>query len=139
MSARGIDGPATSPIRVTLAAAFVFIAIALGSLALWVVVPPLVFWGLSLVIDSGSGHYVAALVGVPVAMLAWVVLLSWLNDLYLRIRAHAGVATPLHWSGERPPASRGPLEPLLLTSLAIALVAIAYWFFVLAENPIVSV
>ena len=36
-------------------------------------------------------------------------------------------------TSSRPP--RGPLEPMLIVSLAIAAVALVVWFFVFAEDP----
>jgi hypothetical protein len=30
---------------------------------------------------------------------------------------------------------RGPLEPMLIVSFLVALVALCVWFFVFAENP----
>ena len=39
-------------------------------------------------------------------------------------------ATTSGWSGA------DPLEPLLLASLAVALVTMTLWFFVVADNPL---
>ncbi len=67
-------------------------------------------------------------------MLVVAVVLTWLNGLYLRM-----TGGEIEWNGRSPIRRRGPLEPLLLLSMVLAIVAAAIWFFVFAENPAVSV
>lgn len=118
---RSRDGPA---------AAFLLVLMAAGSLALWIGVPAGCLWVASKLADSLAGHFVIALPMTLVGMVLWGAGLFWLNGLYLRV---AGF-----WEedGDEPPRRlRGPLEPLLVGSLAIALVALFVWFFAFAENP----
>ena len=125
------------PATARLASAFVLSLLALGTVTLWVGIPPLVIWGLSKLIESRTLHYGVGLVAVPTAMVLFALGLSWLNDLYLRIQMATAKNPVAHWSGERDrPVSGGPLEPLLLLSLALAIVAAGIWFFVFAENPL---
>ena len=120
------------------AAGFVLALLAAGSLVLWLVVPPLVLWSLSQVIDSSSVHYGTALIAVPAAMILFAWALSWLNELYLRITGanRSGGLDEAGGGEDRWLVRRGPLEPLLLGSLAVAIVAMALWFFLAAENPL---
>ena len=121
-----------------LAAGFLLVLLALGSLALWIVVPAGWLWAASKITNSGGSHFVAAMLGMPVALILFGIALAWVNRLYLRVV----------WSGRPPPEPdeddddeeevrfpRGPLEPLLVGSLAVALVVFVFWFFVLAEDP----
>ena len=121
-----------------VAAGFVLAILAAGSLILWLVVPPLVLWSLSKVIDSSSVHYGTALIAVPAAMLIFAWSLSWLNELYLRITgADRSGGLDEAGAGDDPwLVRRGPLEPLLLGSLAVAIVAMALWVFLAAANPL---
>ncbi|HET6831904.1 MAG TPA: hypothetical protein VFH44_11205 [Solirubrobacterales bacterium] len=120
------------------AAGFVLALLAAGSLVLWLVVPPLVLWALSNVIDSSTLHYGMAMIAVPVAMVLFASALSWLNELYLRITGtgRSERVDGADYGEDRWLTRRGPLEPLLLGSLAVALVAMALWFFLVAENPL---
>ena len=126
------------------AAAFVLGILVLGTLTLCIGIPLGGAWALSKVTGSQSSHYIATLLGIPLAMALFAPVLFWLNGLYLRIR-HASLpesgdgAWEDEWEpeeDERRLIPRGPLEPLLLVSFAIALVAIIVWFFFFAENPL---
>ena len=66
-------------------------------------------------------------------------LLFWLNRLYLRV---TGVLARLEADQREAGWSRrvgGPLEPLLIASLVIAVIAFAVWFLVYAEDPLVRI
>jgi len=65
-------------------------------------------------------------------MLATGAGLAWLNDLYLRV---TGGRTVISRNTEI--RRRGPLEPLLIATLVLALCAFTVWFFAFAENPAV--
>ena len=121
-----------------VAAGFVLAMLAAGSLILWLVVPPLVLWSLSKVIDSSSVHYGAALIAVPIAMILFAWSLSWLNELHLRITGadRSGGIDEAGDGEDQWLIRHGPLEPLLLGSLTMAIVAMALWFFLAAENPL---
>ena len=116
-----------------MAAALVFGLLVIGSFALWIVVPAGTVWVLSQVISSTQAHYGAAIIGVPLAMVCFAALLAWLSELHVRI-VDSYAPPRAHWrrDGDR---RGGPLEPLLLISLAVALVGMAGWFFLFAENP----
>jgi hypothetical protein len=119
-----------------LAAGFLLLLLAVGSLALWVVVPAGWLFLASKITDSGASHFLAAMLGMPIALILFGLALGWINRLYMRVV----------WSGPRQlpePGEeeeeerfpRGPLEPLLVASLVLAVCAFVFWFFVLAEDP----
>ena len=118
-----------------LAAAFLLALMAVGALVLWIGVPVGSLWVASKLSDSGTGHLLIALPLVPTAMIVWGTFLFWLNALYLRA---IGVLVVPEDPDEPPPRARGPLEPMLVASLVIAIAAFLVWFFVFAENPTVS-
>jgi hypothetical protein len=114
-----------------LVAAFLLLLMVIGSLALWLVVPAGSLWVLTQLSESKTFHLFVGLLGVPAAMILFAPLLFWLNALYLRVTGH--------WvydeEEDRPRRLHGPLEPILLWSLLLALIALFVWFFVFAENP----
>lgn len=75
---------------------------------------------------------VALALAIP-GMLALASGLAWLNDLYLRVTGGRTVN-----SGQTEIRRSGPLEPLLIATLALALATLVVWFFVFAENPAVA-
>ena len=125
------------------AAAFVLCVMAVGTLVLWIGIPLGGAWALGELIDTQAGHYLAGILGIPLAMVFFAPVLFWLNRLYLRIRqarlaadAEDGWEEAWDAEGDEPRLiPRGPLEPLLFVSFVIALVAIIVWFFFFAENP----
>lgn len=114
-----------------LVAAFLLALMAAGSLALWLLVPAGSLWALTQLSDSKTFHLFVGLFGVPVAMILFAPLLFWLNALYLRVTGHWGYDE----EEDRPRRLRGPLEPLLLWSLLIAIVALCAWFLFVADDP----
>ena len=122
-------------LRHRLAAAFILLVLAVACLVFSVGVPIGSLWALSKATDSFATHFVLGLVLVPVAMALFSPVLFWINGLYLRV---TGVMARLD-EDEREVGwhrrARGPLEPMLLASLAIALVALCFWFFFIAQNP----
>lgn len=122
---RGID---------RIVATFLLLLMAVGSLALWIAVPFVVLKGFIPLSESQGYHLAIGLLGVPAAMIVFGIGLFWVNGLYLRITGQ--------WQLDpdgMPRRMRGPLEPILLWSLLIALVTLFFWFFVLAENPSMQV
>lgn len=122
-----------------LAAGFLLLLLAVGSLALWIAVPAGWLWLASKITDSEGSHFLAAIVGTPVAIVLFGWMLVWINSLYLRVR-WASAPQPLDEEEDEEDEDesrrlRGPLEPLLAGSLVIALVVLTVWFFVFAENP----
>ena len=123
------------------AAAFVLVLLAVGSLALWTAIPLGTAWAVSQITDTSSAHFLGTLIAIPTAMAIFTPALFWLNGLYLRIRAAGGDPVDDEWEEdwddeEEAVPVRGPLEPLLLASFGLALVAIIVWFFGFAENPL---
>jgi hypothetical protein len=114
-------------------ALFVLLLLSLGCLVLWVGVPLAAMWLAGELTDSFAWHMPLALVLVVTGMVIFATLLSWLNDLYLRL---TGGRMELH--EDLPVRRRGPLESLLVAALLLAAVSFAVWFFVLAENPLVA-
>ena len=118
-----------------IAGAFVLAVLAGCCLLFWIGIPLGVLWALSKATDDAATHFVTGLVGVPMAMAAFSPLLFWLNNLYLRV---TGVLTRLAEDEEEAGWQRrvrGPLEPMLFVSLAVAIVALCIWFFFIAEDP----
>lgn len=116
-----------------LAAGFVLLALVAGCLFLWIGIPALGLWALGQAVESRTTHFVAGVVGVPIAMALFAPLLVWMNALYLRIN---GALDPDQDEDEDyRPRLRGPLEPLLVASFVAAIVALVVWFFFFAEDP----
>ncbi len=99
---------------------------AVGSFALWLLVPTAVLWGLGHLTISPSHHLVLALLAVPPAMVVFGALLVALNGLYLRVVGAQHMIE--EETGELRPV-RGPLEPMLGWSLAVAVVVGVVWLF----------
>jgi ABC-type proline/glycine betaine transport system permease subunit len=123
--------------RDRLAAGFVLVMMALGCLALFIGVPVAVLWGASQLTDSLATHFVAGLLGIPAAIALLSPALFWLNGLYLRITA---THSEEEWDDLDDPLFRvhGPLEPMLVATFVLALVALVVWFFFFAENPVLT-
>jgi ABC-type dipeptide/oligopeptide/nickel transport system permease component len=118
-----------------VAGAFVLVVLAAACLAFWIGIPVGVLWALSKATDEATTHFVAGLLGVPLAMALFSPFLFWLNNLYLRV---TGVLDRLAEDEEESGWQRrvrGPLEPMMLLSLAVAIVALCVWFFFVAKNP----
>lgn len=118
-------------------AAFVLALMALGSFALWIGVPPLCLYASGKVAHSGTEHYLLALPMTAAAMLAWGLALIWLNGLYLRVTgviARVRAEEEEFGPGSGPRFLRGPLEPLLIGSLVIALISLSIWFLFIAHG-----
>lgn len=119
---------------------FVLAVMTVACIGWWVGVPLLTLWGLGHATDDGPTHFVGGLIGVPVMMVLTAPILIWLNGLYLRVtgilaRAEADEDETGGWSRRL----RGPLEPLMFASLAVAIVALSIWFFFFAETAPYSV
>ena len=119
-------------LRDRLAAGFILILLAAGSLVLWVGIPFGGLWLFSKVTDSWNRHFLLSLVLIPLAMAAYAPVLFWLNGLYLRV---TGVLRPDDEDDDRERRLRGPLELFLYMGMAVALVALFGWFFFFANNP----
>jgi hypothetical protein len=119
-----------------VAALLLIAAMAVGSLALWLAVPLACLYAASKLVGTSGEEYVVGLPMTIAAMVAFGAFLAWLNRLYLRITGVlARYEAELEDLGVTPPFLRGPLEPLLVGSLVVALVVLAVWFFGYAKNP----
>jgi hypothetical protein len=128
--------PQTQSAADRLAAGLLLCGMALGSLALWIAVPLGCLWLSSRVAGTSAEEYLLALPLTIVAMVLFGLMLGWLNRLYLRLTGVlARYEAELEEYGVEPSFLRGPLEPLLVGSLVIALVAMVVWFFLLAKDP----
>ncbi|HEX6601278.1 MAG TPA: hypothetical protein VF030_01420 [Solirubrobacterales bacterium] len=107
---------------------------AVGCLAIWIVVPAGVLNALAHATEDRSVHLVAGVILVPTAMFLFAALLLRLNYLYLQV---TGVLD--RWDEDEPRQLRGPLEPLLLGSLVIEVVALAVWLAFFGDIPQVQV
>jgi ABC-type dipeptide/oligopeptide/nickel transport system permease component len=121
--------------RERIAGWFVLLVLTVACTVFWIGVPAGFLWVLGRLTDSGTTHFVVALIGIPMAMVVYSPLLFWLNGLYLRV---TGVLDRFDEEEEEPEwrrRLRGPLEPILFVSLAIELTALCIWFFFIAEQP----
>ena len=119
-----------------LAAGFLLVLLAIGSLALWIVVPAGWLWVASKLTDSEASHFLVGILGMPLAIILFGIGLGWVNRLYMRVAWPHGLPPPPEDSDEEEVRfPRGPLEPLLVGSLIVALIVFVFWFFVLAEDP----
>src|SRR5215207_3028698 len=124
-----------SPVRDRIAGAFVLVVLGVACVVFWIGVPIAVLWALSKATEDSATHFVAGLLGVPLAMALFSPILFWLNNLYLRV---TGVLDRLVEDEDEAGWQRrlrGPLEPIMFVSLAVAIVALCVWFFFVAENP----
>jgi hypothetical protein len=121
-----------------LASGFLLLLMTAGCFVLWIGVPVGSLWVASKATEDSVEHYLIALPLTLVGMVLFARALFWINRLYIRVMAarHRGEVAD-EWDDELdgPRWARGPLEPLLIGSLAIAFVAFCVWFFLLAENP----
>jgi ABC-type dipeptide/oligopeptide/nickel transport system permease component len=118
-----------------IAGAFVLAVLAAACLVFWIGIPIGVLWALSKATDDATTHFVSGLLGVPLAMALFSPFLFFLNNLYLRV---TGVLDRLAEDEEESGWQRrvrGPLEPMMFLSLAVAIVALCIWFFFVAEDP----
>jgi hypothetical protein len=108
---------------------FLMLVMAAGCLALWTVVPGAALWLVSLAEGSAATHLVLALFAVPTAIILFGAVLVRVNALYVRVSAAS--ARDDH-GGE---FTRGPLEWLIVASLAIAVLAMVAWMIFVAKDP----
>ncbi len=120
----------TTPVRAFLVALMVG-----GCLVLWIGAPVGALWVASTLTDSPATHFVIGLPMVLASMAVFARALFWVNRLYVRAtfgRAAVEQNEDDEWT---PRWIHGPLEPLLVCTLALAIALMCVWFFFLAENP----
>jgi hypothetical protein len=113
---------------------FVLAVMTVACVGWWIGVPIAVLWGLSHATNDSATHFVAGVVGVPLAMAATAPILIWLNGLYLRVTGILARAQADEDESGWSRSLRGPLEPLMFASLAVAIVALCVWFFFIADT-----
>ena len=73
---------------------------------------------------------------MPLAIIVFGVGLGWVNRLYMRVVWTGPPALPEPGEdADEVRLPRGPLEPLLVASLVVAIIVFVFWFLVLAEDP----
>jgi hypothetical protein len=119
-----------------MAAAFLWVLMAVGSVAMWVGVPAGFLWVAGKITSDQAQHIILSLIGVPLAIIVWARGLFWLNRLYVRVTMPR-LMRELEEApdDEEPRVIRGPLEPLLIGSLVVAIAVMVVWFFFFAERP----
>jgi uncharacterized protein with PQ loop repeat len=125
------------------AATFLVVVLFAGTLVLWIGIPVLCLWSASKFTDSIASHFLVATPMTLLAMGAFVWLLYQVDRLYLRVTgAYDGeLQDPELYDpddldeDEELYIPRGPLEPMLIASLILAIIALFIWFFAFAENP----
>ena len=119
-----------------LVAAFLWVLMAVGSFAMWVGVPAGWLYVAGLITSDQAQHIVLSVIGVSLAIILWARGLFWLNRLHMRVTMPRLMREIEEAPDEEEPrVIRGSLEPLLVGSLAVAIVVMAVWFFFFAERP----
>jgi hypothetical protein len=119
-----------------LVAGFLFALMAVGCLVTWIGVPIACMWFAGELTEEPGTHFLIALPATVLLIIVCVSGLFWINRLYLRVTLGPSLgADDEEEDDEERRWMRGPLEPMLVGSLMIALVAIFIWFFFIAENP----
>jgi hypothetical protein len=117
-------------------AAFLWILMAIGSVAMWVGVPAGFLYLAGKVTSDQTQHIMLSVLGVPFAIIIWARGLFWLNRLHMRVTMPRLMREIEEQDpDEEPRVIRGPLEPLLVGSLVVALLVMVVWFFFFAERP----
>jgi hypothetical protein len=136
LEAGTVTGPDLRPHgRERVAGAFVLAVLAATCVAWWIALPIGWLWALGKMTNDGPTHFVGGLLGVPLLMALTSPALFWLNGLYLRV---TGILARLQADEEETGwhrRVRGPLEPMMLASFVVAVIALSIWFFFIAKNP----
>jgi hypothetical protein len=129
----------------TPAVILVLLLMAAGSILLWLAIPVGWIWIASQMVDSSQptlGPYLLILFAVPISMYLAGKLLFRLDGVYARLTGREDevrLQMPWHKSmrGERE-SSRKPtvLEAVMVTSVSVALLGFAFWFFVFAGSSL---
>jgi hypothetical protein len=118
---------------------------AIGSILLWLGVPVGWLYLASQLVKSSQptmGPYVMVIVGIPVSMVVVGKALSRLDRAYgslMGTERHSRAALPWHRSmrGERDAGHQATvLDVVMICSVALALLALAVWFFLFAGSSL---
>ena len=125
-------------------AVLLIVAMAAGSLMLWIGIPLGWLYIVSQLqesTDPDMGAYLLVIVGIAVSMIAMVKVLSILNRTYLRVTGNDGLApVPKPWMrsmrGERGSGRQASvLDVVMITTVILAATAFGLWFFLFAGSP----
>ena len=128
-----------------LAGALLVVVMALGSVLMWLATPVFWLWVASRMTNStqpSAGPYILVLIGTIITMVIIGRLLGAANRAHMRVTGRDdGRRQQTTWlksmRGERTSTQRrGVLEPVMMTSVAIALVLFGAWFFVFAGSSL---
>ncbi len=112
-------------VRARLEARFLLAVIAIGCQVACMVVPIVVLWALARTFSSVALVLIAALVAIPVAVVALVWLLGLVDRRYLVVRyGRRTLAEDEEDEWRRP----GPLEAILPVSVTLAVIGLVVWF-----------
>jgi hypothetical protein len=136
------------PVGWSAAAALVVTVMVVGAFSMWTAIPFAWLWigsRLSHTQAPEGGPYMVVFFGIVTSIIAMSWVLSRLNRLYVRITGSEQLperylpAWRKSLSDERA-TTRGMnvLEAVILTSVLLAAVAMAAWFFVIAGSPLPS-
>jgi hypothetical protein len=138
-------GTMTSRVSNRLVAAILIALMAVGSVAMWLGVPYFWVWLASRLADSSQpeiGSYAIVMVGIPITMVLVGKVLFGLNQLHADLTGTA-TATRVHaaWlrsmrderGSTRP---RTVLDVVMVWSVGIAVVLMAFWFFFIAGSSL---
>jgi hypothetical protein len=119
-----------------LAAGFLLALMLVGCVVTWIGVPIASMWLAGELTDGFGTHFVIALPLTVLTILLFMTGLFWLNRLYLRVTLGPSMGLDDEdLEEEERRWMRGPLEPMLVASLILAVIALFVWFFLIAENP----
>jgi hypothetical protein len=126
-------------------ALLLILAMAVGSVFLWLGIPVLWIYGVSQMVDTTQpqlGPYIAILIGVPLTMWGFGRLLYKMNQVYERVTGQTSevrVQMPWHRSmrGEREVGRRtNVLEFVMICSVGLCLLIFGVWFLFFAGSSL---
>ena len=133
--------------RHRIAATWVVAAMVILAFSLWTVIPFGWIWIGSKVSTTqapSAGPYMLVFFGIVLSIVVVAVLLSWLNNLFVRLMGSTELSLDRvrlvrSLSDERRPLRQwSVMEVVIILSLGGAVLAMGFWFFVLAGSPIPS-
>jgi hypothetical protein len=140
---RGLSSTSMSGAGTKIVAALLIVVMAVGSVAMWLVVPFGWIWVVSHQVSSSQpsmGSYVLLLFAIPLSMFAIGKLLGRVNRFYGEV-TKSTPETRVHvpWlrsmRGERDAGTpRSVLDVVMVCSVTVALVLFGLWFFLLAGS-----
>jgi len=130
----------------TAAAGVVVAIMVLGAFSMWTLIPFGWIWigsKLSHTQQPEGGPYLIVFIGIVCSIIAMAWVLSRLNRLYVRLTGSAELPERYlpAWRKSLSDEREGPhrmsvLEGVILLSVLLALVAMAFWFFLIAGSPV---